>query len=56
MSYFLPQVNFNCPYLKIGLGELYPVLLECIKFSLDSSLVNSHLSFYYHFSPFAVIF
>ena len=30
MSYFSPYANFNCPYLKIGLCDLFPALLECI--------------------------
>ena len=30
MNYFSPHANFNCPYLKIGLCNLFPVLLECI--------------------------
>ena len=24
--------NFNCPYLKMGLYDLFPVLLECITY------------------------
>ena len=32
MSNFSPHVNFNCPYLKIGLSNLFPVLLECITY------------------------
>ena len=24
---FFPYANFNCPYLKLGLCELFPVLL-----------------------------
>ena len=27
---FHPYANFNCPYLKIGLCDMFPVLLECI--------------------------
>ena len=27
---FHPYANFNCPYLKLGLSDLFPVLLECI--------------------------
>ena len=27
---FHPYTNFNCPYLKIGLCDLFPVLLVCI--------------------------
>ena len=30
MSYFSPNANFNCPYLKIGQCDLFTVLLECI--------------------------
>ena len=27
---FHPYASFNCQYLKIGLCDLFPVLLECI--------------------------
>ena len=30
MTYFSPYANFSCPYLKIGLCDVFPVLLECI--------------------------
>ena len=32
MSHFLPYATFNYPYLKIGLCDLFPVLLECITY------------------------
>ena len=43
MSYFLPYANFNCPYLKIGLCNLFPVLLECITY-VTWSRGMSHMS------------
>ena len=36
MSYLSPYVNFNCAYLKIGLWDLFPVLLECITYVMRS--------------------
>ena len=29
---FHPYANFSCPYLKIGLCDLLPVLLDCITY------------------------
>ena len=26
------MINLNCPYLKIGLCNLFPVLLECVTY------------------------
>ena len=31
--HFAPYANFNCPYLKIGLCDLFPLLLECITYA-----------------------
>ena len=30
---FHPYANFNCPYLKTGLCDLFPILLECITYT-----------------------
>ena len=38
MSYFSPWANFNCPYLKIGLYDLFPGLLECTTYALQSTV------------------
>ena len=38
MNYFSPlDANFNCPYLKIDLCDLSPVLLEFITFSIQKN-------------------
>ena len=42
MSYFSTYANFNCPYLKIGLCFLFPVLLECITILTFVICVPSH--------------
>ena len=32
MSHISPYVHFNCPYLKIGLCDLFLVLLEYVTY------------------------
>ena len=45
MSYFSPYANFSCPYLKIGLCNMFPVLLDCI------TNVNIHIDMFDYRAP-----
>ena len=39
---FHPYAIFNCPYLKTGLCGLFPVLLECITYTLHTHPLCLH--------------
>ena len=55
--YFTPVANFNFPYLKIGLCDLFPVLLEFITYVMQSGKINhtvkiQHFEFFVSFKRF----
>ena len=55
---FRPYAKFNCPLLKISPCDLFPVLLECIKYrfkvSLPSSLFNNRNKFHWPLNRYLV--
>ena len=52
---FHPYANFNCPYLKIGLCDLFPVLLTCITFRRVYHIVAYLQVGVYHIVPMIAI-
>ena len=44
-SHFSPYVNFICPYLTIGLWDLFPVLLECTTYIYSTPISYTPVHF-----------